>query len=91
MASRINTTAASADSAEFTPTGDVVLQAKIGSAQAIPTIAIMGRNDPTADLQVLMLWHPKSDPFIKFTPAKSILLRMTLNIAGNNLQVWDNA
>ena len=87
---RLDTTLAAADSAAFVPTTDIVLQAKCNPL-AIPTIAVMTRNDANADWQVLTLWHPTSDPIIKLATGANVLLRMTKNIAGSQLRVSDNA
>jgi hypothetical protein len=87
---RLDTTLAADDSASFAPTDDIVLQAKYNPLAA-PTIAIMTRNDAAADWQVLTLWHPNSQPVIKVGSGTNVLLRMTKNIAGSQLRVWDDA
>lgn len=87
---RLDTTLAAADSEEFAPTEDIVLQAKFNPL-AIPTIAVMTRNDAAADWQVLMMWKPHSQPVIKIGTGVNVLLRMTKNIAGSQLRVWDDA
>lgn len=86
---RLDTTLAAADSAAFAPEADIVLQAKFNPL-AIPTIAVMTRNDDAADWQVLMMWKPTSTPIIKLASGTNVLLRMTKNIAGSQLRIWDD-
>lgn len=90
MTLRLDTTLATATSAAFTPTGDIVLTYEGANPLAIPTIAVQTRNDPADVWQNIILWHPTFTPVLKLSTAKEVQLVLTKNIAGSQVRVWDN-
>lgn len=92
MTLRLDSTLASFESAAFAPTGDIVLTATVTDPLANPSIAILTSNlDPDDTYQVITIWHPAQQPTLKLSTAKSVKLKMSRNIAGGQVRVWDNA